>query len=128
MLLGTGIREERTDSKVSADAFQVQHHRLHELLIYVFAVLVLWNITFRSSKALDKFGFQIGVARELRSKLNSACRILDCLHGFQAGKFVEKPAAACVHQHSVTLEFEQLEGTQLFVGRERASRNLVQEI
>jgi len=50
------------------------------------------------------------------------------LHSFQARQLVEKPSTTCVHQHRVSLHFEQLQRRNLLLVAKRVCRMIVQEV
>ena len=54
------------------------------------------------------------IAKQTLGQLDGAPRELKNLHRFDAGEIVEKPAAARIHEHGMTLHFHQLETRRRF--------------
>jgi hypothetical protein len=103
------IFEEGTDGVVGADFFAVDDGWADELFVDTEAVAVFGDIAASLSEELEELGFEIKV-KEIASELEGAAGVLDDLDGFDAGEFVEEPAATGVHEHGVALEFEEADG------------------
>ena len=66
-------------------------------------------------RSLSQNGAARSSAGGLAGEMNGAAGVVKHLHGFEAGEFVEEPAAACVHQHRVALHFEKLQGADVLL-------------
>ena len=75
------------------------------------------HIALRKCQAPFELGLD-GIAEDLLVELHHPAGVLNHLHGFDTRKFVEKPAAAGIHQHGVALHFKQLPGAHLLVSVE----------
>ena len=60
------------------------------------------------AEALEKSRLEVA-PEEVLGQLNGPGGVLDHLHGFDPGNLIEEPTAARVHEHRMTLHFQQLE-------------------
>src|SRR5207247_7587656 len=94
------------DSVVRSKSRPVDHGGPDELLVDSPPVAMLRQVAFRQRELLHELCLQ-RISEELLRELHGARGELDDLHGFDARKLIEKPAAARVHEHGMALELEQ---------------------
>ncbi len=94
----------------------ITHHMMqrgqggpHEFFINTPSVFDRFDIAFGKRQMLQKIPLIICTAHFAR-EVDGPRGVLKDLYGFEAGKFREKPAAACVHEHEVALHLQKLEG------------------
>src|SRR6185312_13823779 len=81
------------------------------------AIALFRNIALRHGQPFQEMRFD-RIAEKLLGKLNDASRVLDHLYRLNAGKLIEKPAAARIHQQGVALHLEQFPNFDFLSGRE----------
>ena len=85
----------------------IDHRRPHEFFVNDAAILVLRNIAFGELEPVDKHRLE-WFSEDLLIELNHPSGVLDDLRRFDTGKLVEEPAAACIHQHRMSLHLHEL--------------------
>src|ERR1700680_2759166 len=118
--------EHGADGVVSGKLWQVHHCRLHELAVDLGAVAVLRDVALRQRQFFQEATLQIGI-ENLPGNLHHAARVLNYLYGFYSRKLIKEPTAARVHEHSVPLQFQQLQHRSLVGSLEFARRLLLEE-
>src|SRR6267378_3160056 len=78
-------------------------------------ISILRNIALRQREVLQEFGLEDLVATFFR-QLQSASSVVNHLHGFQTGEFIEKPPTARVHEQSMPLDLKKLQSGDLPLG------------
>jgi hypothetical protein len=86
--------------------------RLYQAVISLCSVAEFGDIAGSLRQQLAEARLQV-LAKKFAAQLHSARRILHYLYSFDSGDLVEKPAAARVHEHEVSLHFEQLKDANL---------------
>jgi hypothetical protein len=112
------VFEEGADGVMGADFFAIDDGGPDKLFIDSTAVAIFGDVAAGLGESIQERGFEIEV-KEIAGELEGAAGVLDDLDGFDAGDFVEEPAATGVHEHGVALEFEQTDGGDPFIRRER---------
>ncbi len=93
---------------------QIQHARFHQIFIDQTAVPIFGQVAFGLLQPLQKIGLQ-ALAVQVLHEAQGPAGILNDLHRFKAGEFVEKPAATGVHEHGAALEPHELQNRHLFL-------------
>ncbi len=104
--------EDGGDGVVRADLLEADAHAGDVTGVDVGAVVEVGDVGLGFGEDAEELRFErfAGMAEELwLGELQHAARVGDDLHGFDAGDFVEEPAAGGVHQLRVALELHQLE-------------------
>ena len=115
--------EDGADGVVGADLFEVDAACGDEAAVEFGAVADFGHVGFGAAEDGEELLLRAGdagFAEELGGELEDAAGVGDDLDGFDAGDFVEEPAAGGVHELGVAFELEQFEDGDALVGRERA--------
>ena len=104
--------EQRTDCIVRPHPFAVHDPRFDEIGVDASSVPKLPDVAAGLLQETQELRLQI-LAQKVGRELNGAGGVLDDLHGLDARQLIEKPAAACEHEHGVTLQLQETHGRDL---------------
>ena len=103
------LAEKARDGMVGRGAVLVHAAGQGQLAVDAFAVAVLGVVAGRRLQARGQAALQVHAGGQVR-QLRGPGRVLQVLHGLDAGDVREEPAAAGVHEHGVPLHLQQAQG------------------